>query len=487
MTTARLLPFLCAVTAMAQVCELSVSGVNRNRRLIGGVNAECPAPNPFHTAPFGNWGVTSNFGSKENGHQFQGWCHNTRVCDNNGSCHDNCADGWYEWNSCTDDPAFRAPNCTLYNANECREQVTVTGVNVHGTRVANLAASCPADTNGDGLADSGGCSRMSFYSSGTNFMSVYELDPASPDELVQTIYFPETALDLSCGVFGCARAASGWMRPSAYDSPVSPARISAEMATVVNHVTFRDPSRVCGPAAASASAVSGASYRGPVLAAGSIASAFGLGFSSEIAAAAALPLPVSLAGISISVKDAAGASRAAPLFYVSPSQINWLLPEGTARGLAVVTISRGDTIRWNAGALIDSVVPGLFSADATGSGVAAAVALRVAADGTQTSQLVFDCASGSCRALPVDLGAASDQTYLLLFGTGIRGRTSLAAVSVRIGGVACALTYAGPQGQFIGLDQVNVALPRTLAGRGDLDTLLAVDGRAANPVRVTLK
>jgi uncharacterized protein (TIGR03437 family) len=38
-----------------------------------------------------------------------------------------------------------------------------------------------------------------------------------------------------------------------------------------------------------------------------------------------------------------------------------------------------------------------------------------------------------------------------------------------------------------GLDQVNVAVPRTLIGRGEVDIVLAVDGKAANTVRVNIK
>lgn len=45
----------------------------------------------------------------------------------------------------------------------------------------------------------------------------------------------------------------------------------------------------------------------------------------------------------------------------------------------------------------------------------------------------------------------------------------------------------GPQGSYAGLDQVNVVLPRSLAGRGEVDVLLTVDGRAANPAKINIK
>ena len=94
-----------------QVCRLSVAGLNQSRRVMGPVHAECP-DEVVHTAPFGNWGVTSNYGQKGDSHQFDGWCHDTRTCSNSGSCQISCTNGWYEWNSCTDDALFRPPNCS---------------------------------------------------------------------------------------------------------------------------------------------------------------------------------------------------------------------------------------------------------------------------------------------------------------------------------------------------------------------------------------
>jgi uncharacterized protein (TIGR03437 family) len=138
---------------------------------------------------------------------------------------------------------------------------------------------------------------------------------------------------------------------------------------------------------------------------------------------------------------------------------------------------------------MEAVAPGLFAANANGKGVAAAVALRVRPDGSQTSQLIFECGSvpGSCLSVPIDLGPATDQVYLLLFGSGIRGRSALSQAALTIGGVASEILYTGAQGQFVGLDQVNVRLPRSLAGRGELDISLTVDGRPANTVTVRIR
>jgi uncharacterized protein (TIGR03437 family) len=76
---------------------------------------------------------------------------------------------------------------------------------------------------------------------------------------------------------------------------------------------------------------------------------------------------------------------------------------------------------------------------------------------------------------------------LKLYGTGIRGRGTLASVTCTIGGVAARVLYAGPQGGFAGLDQVNVVLPRSLSGSGLVSVQLSVDGLAANPVEVNIR
>jgi uncharacterized protein (TIGR03437 family) len=46
--------------------------------------------------------------------------------------------------------------------------------------------------------------------------------------------------------------------------------------------------------------------------------------------------------------------------------------------------------------------------------------------------------------------------------------------------------YAGPQGGFAGLDQVNIRVPRGLAVRGAVDVILVVDGKTANTVTVNI-
>jgi uncharacterized protein (TIGR03437 family) len=236
--------------------------------------------------------------------------------------------------------------------------------------------------------------------------------------------------------------------------------------------------------------VSAASFLGNALAPESILAAFGTGLASATQVATTTPLPTTLAGVTLRVRDGNGAERLAPLFFVAPTQINYLLPLGTANGAASVTVSNGDSVVALGTINVAALAPGLFSANADGQGVAAGVALRVKADGSQSFEPLaeFNQAQNRFVPRPIDLGPATDQVFLILFGTAIRGRSNLAAVTCTIGGESVPLTYAGAQGDLVGLDQVNAgALPRSLAMRGEVDLVLTADGRTANTVRVSFR
>ena len=56
-----------------------------------------------------------------------------------------------------------------------------------------------------------------------------------------------------------------------------------------------------------------------------------------------------------------------------------------------------------------------------------------------------------------------------------------------LGGTAAEVLFAGKQGGLAGVDQVNLRIPRSLLGRGDVDVVLTVDGVVANTVRINLK
>jgi uncharacterized protein (TIGR03437 family) len=134
---------------------------------------------------------------------------------------------------------------------------------------------------------------------------------------------------------------------------------------------------------------------------------------------------------------------------------------------------------------IRHVAPSIFAANANGRGVPAGFAVRVRG-GVQTGFPIARALSGQFVPEPIDLGPAGDQVVLVIFGGGVR-RANLSGVKVTIGGVELQPDYAGIAPGFAGLDQINVLLPRSLAGRGEVDVVVRAEGLTANTVRIAIK
>lgn len=245
--------------------------------------------------------------------------------------------------------------------------------------------------------------------------------------------------------------------------------------------------RASAPAAVTA--VSAASFVGQQLAPESIVAVFGTKLATATQSATTAQLPTELAGTAARVKDSAGVERNAPLFFVSPTQLNALIPAGTAAGVATLNVYNGADLVATGSLLITAVVPSVFSANASGAGVAAAVVFRLKADGSQSVEPVaeWNAAQNRYVATPIDVSADQEQVYLVLFGTGCRYHSGLANVSANVGGTDAPLSFAGAQGSLAGLDQANLRLPRNLAGRGIVNVELRVDGKLANVVQAQIK
>jgi uncharacterized protein (TIGR03437 family) len=233
----------------------------------------------------------------------------------------------------------------------------------------------------------------------------------------------------------------------------------------------------------SGSGVQSAAAPGIGVAPASLGSLYGANLAASTAQATSQPLPLTLGGITLTVTDSAGAQHPAPLLYVSPTQVNFLLPDNTAAGPATFTVAGQ-----NAASVVQPIAPALFSMSGTGSGVAAALAVAVRA-GNPEIQFpipVFQCGSQGCLAVPIDVGL-DRPVFLSLYGTGIRNRSSLANVTVTINGIAIPPQYAGPAPGFSGLDQVNVPLLLSLRGAGAVNVSVTVDGQTSNQVAIDIQ
>lgn len=229
--------------------------------------------------------------------------------------------------------------------------------------------------------------------------------------------------------------------------------------------------------------LSAAGLRNGALAPGAIVTAFGSGLAAAPAQITALPLPLTLGGVNVMVGD-----RPAPLYFVSPRQVNFVVPAESAAGVWPVRF-QGGAAPQTGSVQIGRVAPAVFTANGTPGGPPAGSALRIRADGVRELAPVaqLDFYGLAYEPAPLDLGPAGDRVYLLLYGTGMARRRSEASVVVTVGGLRTPVIYAGPQGEYPGLDQINVELPRSLAGAGELDVVIAVDGYVANRTKIAVR
>ncbi len=209
-----------------------------------------------------------------------------------------------------------------------------------------------------------------------------------------------------------------------------------------------------GVAGAAPVATSGASFAPVRLAPDSFASLFGDGLAEREEAAQALPLPVELGGARVMVVDSRGAAREAALTYAGRSQINFVVPPETAEGAAIARVMRVGAVRATATLSIRRVAPALFSADASGTGLAAAI-----------------------------VTAAGTERIVSLYGTGWRG--AAASTEVTIGGAVAEVLYSGAQSEYPALDQINARIPAGLSG--EVEVRVVAGGQAANVVRLDLR
>jgi uncharacterized protein (TIGR03437 family) len=226
--------------------------------------------------------------------------------------------------------------------------------------------------------------------------------------------------------------------------------------------------------------LSAASFELGVAAPASIMAAFGSGLAATTTVSNE-PRDT-LDGMTIDFIDAIGLRHSGLLLVVSPNQVNYVVPESLPVGPAVVNLRRAGAVVATGSVNIEKVAPGLFSANGDGKGVAAGTLLRLGSSASEPETIgLYDAGGSRWSPRPIDLQAGD--VYLSMYGTGIRGRTSLGNVKVTIAGVAVPVLFAAGHGSIAGLDQLNVGpLPKELAGKGEVTLELLVEGQRANPV-----
>lgn len=230
-----------------------------------------------------------------------------------------------------------------------------------------------------------------------------------------------------------------------------------------------------GQEASTVATVSAASFS-LRLAPGSIAAAFGQRLATATETAGTIPLPTTLAGTTVRVNG-----EPAPLFFVSPGQVNFLIPNGTPAGAASIEVEAGDGTISRGTIDVSPVAPGLFTANSSGIGVLAAYLLR--ASGTnQVLEPVAEPgqgAEGGFVTRPLIFGPESESLFLVLYLTGLR-QADPASVRVALGGEDYVPSFVGPAPGFEGLEQINLPLSHSFPARGRLSIVVKAAGFGAS-------
>lgn len=196
----------------------------------------------------------------------------------------------------------------------------------------------------------------------------------------------------------------------------------------------------------------------------SVASIFGTDLAGATVFASRIPLPYGLAGVSVTIGGAP-----APLYAVSPIQINLIVPP-EASGTDVV-VTRDGVQSTPIAAQFSMFTEGLFSLDASGTGPAAARH----ADG----------------ALITARNPAHRGEKIALFATGKGVQNPLILIPqvlpiVRIGGEPADVGYFSAAPEIPGVDQINVTIPANAPIGDQAPVQIQIGGTISNQVTLAI-
>ncbi|MBS1854762.1 MAG: choice-of-anchor D domain-containing protein [Acidobacteria bacterium] len=239
------------------------------------------------------------------------------------------------------------------------------------------------------------------------------------------------------------------------------------------------------PAISSDNIVNAAGFTAGPVAAGSIATLFGSGLAGRTLGATGTPLPTSLGGIMLTVNSAP-----APLYFVSPGQINFQVPwEVAGRPSPDVAVSAPGFVEHSERLKLAQYAPGIFTdgapngqAIATVAGTAILAAPAGYAPGTRPAYI------GETLTLYCTGMGPVDNTPLTGFPTPADplARTT-AQPSVTIGGRSANVSFSGLAPGLIGVYQINVQVPSGAAAGNAVPISLSIGGVSANSPTIAIQ
>jgi adhesin/invasin len=209
---------------------------------------------------------------------------------------------------------------------------------------------------------------------------------------------------------------------------------------------------------------------------GALMTIFGRALSDAVYQATTLPLPQTLGPTTVTVNGVA-----VPLYYVSPTQINFQMPsaQGVGTPSVVVTNAALKASSQPFPVILTAVDPGLF---VTQGGRAAALNQDLSVHTAATPQpagailLVYVTGQGpTTPPVPDGVGAPSSPLSV------VNGQ-----VSAEIGGKIADVVFAGLAPGFVGDTQVNVRIPPGLAP-GDQPIFIIINGVPSNAGLISVR
>lgn len=237
--------------------------------------------------------------------------------------------------------------------------------------------------------------------------------------------------------------------------------VRARVSDPFGRTAWTQPVFLSGPAAAQ-TILNGAipdrtAPRSRAVAPDTVAVVLGTGFATVTTEASPRPggpFPLELNGTRVSV-----AGRPAPLFFASPTQVNFLVAPDTPEGVSDVVITNPHGLATSISLLVQPVAPALFTQDGTGGGEAVTYKLF--------------------RELPTIF--KGDPRRVIVFATGV-GRTGVTATA---NGQAVPVEAVVASPTVPGLTQIHLALPAHL-GPGPVTVVIRAGAAESNSVTVRL-
>jgi len=212
--------------------------------------------------------------------------------------------------------------------------------------------------------------------------------------------------------------------------------------------------------------VNGASFK-PAIAPGSEVSVFGSQLSPATQGASGVPLPISASGVAVLVNGVV-----APLYYISPSQLNVQIPyETTVNSTAVLSVNNNGQVTTQA-FQVAAAAPGIFT-DPTG----VLVPVSIAVSGQITSIYITGAGAVSPAISTGAAPAAGTATTDLPM--------PVQKSTVTIGGSTATIEFIGIPPGLVGTTQINIQVPNGIPP-GAQPVVVTVGGVASAPGTVTI-